>query len=110
MPTMNDLGVAIGASPKPVKERRTVRVDLSTFAVYGEKGPLKRIGTVTHYVERHGARTPTGGVFTAHRLTVRLRDDSHDWVGQVSKNEMNRKNSRKTVILRPFEDSNDPAS
>ena len=106
--TMQDLGEAIGALPKQEKERRAVRVNLSTFAVYGgTKGPLgNRIGSVLRYTERQGARTPTGGKYTAHRLTVRLRGDVHEWVGQVSKVEMDRKSTHKVVNLRPMETKN----
>lgn len=108
MPTMNDLGVAIGALPKEekAKDRRTVRVDLATFAVYpeGGGGNVKRIGTVLRYTERQGARTPTGGVYTAHRLSVRLRGDDRDWVGQISNAELARKSARKTVNLRPLDE------
>lgn len=104
--TMNDLGEAIGALPKEEKERRTVRVNTATMTVYPPAGNgLKRIGTVLTYVERQGARTPTGGVFDAHRLTVRLKDDPRDWVGQISNDELKRKNPRKTVILRPLEEN-----
>ena len=104
MTTMNDLGEAIGALPKQEKERRTVRVDLETMTVYDAKVNRTRIGTVLRYTERQGARTPTGGIYTAHRLTVRLHDDPRDWVGQISKDEMSRKTERKTVILRPLGD------
>jgi len=39
------------------KERKTVRVDLATFAVYqGTNGPRKRIGTVLRYVENQANR------------------------------------------------------
>lgn len=100
--TMNDLGVAIGALPKKEKERRTVRVDLSRMTVYPPTGRLNRIGSILRYTERQGARTPTGGKYTAHRLTVRLRDNDRDWVGQISNAELQRKNPRKTVILRPL--------
>ena len=103
MPTMNDLGEAIGALPKEEKERRRVRVDTATMTVYPPAGyGLHRIGTVLCYTERQGARTPTGGKYTAHRLTVRLRDDPRDWIGQISKAEMDRKSPRKTVTLRPL--------
>jgi len=98
MTTMNDLGVAIGATPKPSKERMTVRVDLSTFAVFkGTNGPRKRIGTVVRYVENGANRTPTGGRYTSRRLTVRLTGDDRDWVGQFKNGEY------KVVILRPLE-------
>ena len=104
----NAVGKAIGALPKEEKERRTVRVDVATMAVYPPAGEgASRIGSILTYVERQGARTPTGGVFTSHRLTVRLRGDDRDWVGQISKEELNRKNGRKTVILRPLEGKTD---
>jgi hypothetical protein len=97
VPTINDLGVAIGALPKPEKERLTVRVDLDTFAVYqGTKGPRKRIGNVKVYVENEANRTPTGGRYTSRRLTVKLRGDDRDWVGQF------RKDEKSVVILRPL--------
>lgn len=81
------------------KERRTVRVDLSTFSVYqGTDGPRKRIGVVTEYVENTGARTPSKGKFTSRRLTARFSDDDRKWVGQF-------KNGEKTVIiLRPLDE------
>jgi len=79
------------------KERKTVRVDLATFAVYqGTNGPRKRIGTVLCYVENQANKTPTGGRYTSRRLTVRLTGDDRDWVGQFKKDET------KTVILRPL--------
>ena len=91
------VGEAIGATPTPVKERRTVRVDTKTFAVYQHKnGPRKRIGTVTHYVVNEANRTPTGGRYTSRRLTVRLTGDPRDWVGQFKKDE------KTVVILRPL--------
>jgi hypothetical protein len=69
--TMQDLGEAIGATPKVEKERRTVRVAISTMTVYPPAGKgANRIGSIVRYIEREGARTPSGGVFTAHRLTV----------------------------------------
>jgi len=78
------------------KERKTVRVDLATFAVYqGTNGPRKRIGTVLRYVENQANRTPTGGRYVSRRLTVRLTGDDRDWVGQFKKDET------KVVILRP---------
>ena len=88
------------------KERRTVRVDVSTMTVYPLAGKrLSRIGTVLRYTERQGARTPTGGIYTAHRLTVRLRDTPDVvWVGQLSNDELKRKSPRKTVILRPLDE------
>jgi|KBSSwiStaDraftv2_1062776.scaffolds.fasta_scaffold1326537_2 hypothetical protein len=80
-------------------ERRTVRVDTETFAVYPETGRRRyedRIGTVVELVTNDGARTPSGGKFTSRRLTVRLRGDDRRWVGQF-------KNGEKThVILRPL--------
>lgn len=93
---MNDLGVAIGALPKQEKERLTVRADVETFAVYPEKGPRHRIGTVLQYVVNDACRTPTGGKFQSRRLTVRLRGDDRDWVGQF------RKGEKTVVILRPL--------
>lgn len=81
-----------------VEERVTVRVDTTTFAVYqGTNGPRKRIGTVLHYVENDGARTPSGGKFQSRRLTVRLSGDDRDWVGQFKSDE------KTVVILRPLE-------
>ncbi len=92
------VGEAIGASPKPEKERITVRVDIPTMAVYkGTNGPRKRIGTVVRFVENEANRTPTGGRYTSRRLTVRLRGDDRDWVGQFKKDE------HTVVILRPLE-------
>lgn len=92
------VGEAIGATPTPVKERITVRVDTETFAVYhGKNGPRRRIGTVLHYVENGANRTPTGGKYTSRRLTVRLQGDDRDWVGQF------RKDEKSTVILRPLD-------
>lgn len=81
------------------KERRTVRIDLDTFAVYqGANGPRRRIGTVTHYVENDGARTPSGGRFQSRRLTVKFPNDDRKWVGQF-------RNGEKTVVqLRPLTD------
>lgn len=79
------------------KERRTVRIDLDTFAVYqGVNGPRKRIGTVTHYVENDGARTPSKGKFTSRRLTARLVGDDRKWVGQFKNGE------KSVIILRPL--------
>jgi hypothetical protein len=90
------VGQAIQAAPKPSKERITVRVDTTTFAVYqGKNGPRRRIGTVTHYVKNEANRTPTGGRYTSRRLTVRLRGDDRDWVGQFKKDE------KIVVILHP---------
>lgn len=95
--TMNDLGVAIGATTKPTKERRTVRVDLNKFFVYTETG-RKPIGIVTRYVENTGARTPSGGKYVSRRLTVRFPDDERQWVGQFKSGE------HRFVILRPIGD------
>ena len=95
MTTMNDLGITIGALPKPEKERRTVRVDLSTSKVYTKTGH-KPIGIVQRFVENEANRTPTGGKYTSRRLTVRLRGDDRDWVGQFKKDE------KTVVILRPL--------
>ena len=86
------------AESKAEKERRTVRVDMYTFAVYPEKGPRNRIGMVLRYVENDGARTPTGGKFQARRLTVRLQGDDRDWVGQFKNGE------NKKIILRPLDE------
>src|SRR4051812_17652649 len=85
------------------KERRTVRVDFDTFAVYPETGhrtPSRRIGTVVEYVVNHGARIrtkrSTSGPFTSRRLTARLDGDDRKWVGQMKKDETEK------VILRPL--------
>lgn len=77
------------------EDRKHVRVDLEKFDVFPEKGHLKRIGKVVKYVERQGAKTPTGGRFTARRITVRLTDGTL-WVGQFKNGE-----TRK-IILRPL--------
>lgn len=71
-------------------DSRTVKVDLDTFAVYPETGYRKsanRIGTVLEYVKNEGARTPSGGKFTSHRITVKLTGDSRRWVGQFKTGE-----------------------
>ena len=104
MPTMNDLGEAIGALPKEKKERRTVRVDLSTFGVYPDKdgGNYRKIGTVIQYTENQGARTPSGGKYVARRLTVRLAEDDRKWVGQISNANYAKSGRRKAVTLRPL--------
>ena len=82
-------------------DRRTVKVDPSTFAVFSETGS-KRIGTVLSLTVNEANRTPTGGRYTSRRLTVRLReDDERLWVGQVKNTEWERKTHRKTVILHP---------
>ena len=81
------------------EERRTVRVDLNTFAVYPETGPRKyedRVGNVVSYTTNDGARTPSGGKFVSRRLAVRFRDDSRRWVGQFKNDE------KVLVILRPL--------
>jgi hypothetical protein len=81
------------------EERRTVRVDTDTFAVYPETGPRTydtRIGAIVELVTNDGARTPSGGKFTSRRLTVRFRDDSRRWVGQFKNDE------KVLVILRPL--------
>jgi hypothetical protein len=89
------------------KERRTVRVDLDTLAVYPETGhrnSLNRIGTVVEYVVNHGARIrtkrSTSGPFTSRRLTARLNGDDRKWVGQMKKDETEK------VILRPLGNGN----
>lgn len=95
----------VASIPTPTEERRTVRVDTDTFAVYPETGPRtygNRIGAVVQYVTNDGARTPTGGKFTSRRVTVRLWGDERRWVGQF-------RNGEKTiVILRTL--SNDDAT
>jgi hypothetical protein len=85
------------------KERRTVRVDFDTLAVYPETGyrnSSNRIGTVVEYVVNHGARIrtkrSTSGPFTSRRLTARLNGDDRKWVGQMKKDETEK------VILRPL--------
>jgi hypothetical protein len=85
------------------KERRTVRVDFDTLAVYPETGyrnSSNRIGTVVEYVVNHGARIrtkrSTSGPFTSRRLTARLNGDDRKWVGQMKKDE------EEKVILRPL--------
>lgn len=93
------VGQAIGATAPEKKERRTVRVNLDTFAVYPETGhrnAANRIGTVVHYVVNEGARTPSKGKYTSRRLTVRLTGDDRKWVGQFKSGET------ETVILRPL--------
>lgn len=96
------VGLALGATPTTPpeeKERRTVRVDLETFAVYlpmGNRIPANRIGWVVHYVVNDGARTPSKGKYTSRRLTVRLTGDNRKWVGQF------RNGEKTTVILRPL--------
>ena len=81
------------------EERRTVRVDTDTFAVYPETGPRTysaRIGAVVQYVTNDGARTPSGGKYISRRVTVRLWGDDRRWVGQF-------KNDEKTlIVLRPL--------
>lgn len=97
--TMDDLGRAIGAQPKASKERRTVRVNTDTFAVYPLDGPRSdrtRIGQVVQYVRNDGARTPSGGRYVSRRVTVRLTGDSRRWVGQFKSGESEK------VILRPL--------
>jgi hypothetical protein len=89
------------------KERRTVRVDLQTFAVYPAVGEgANRIGTIVEYVRNDGARirtrNGTSGPFTSHRLTAKFPDDDRSWVGQIKNEEMAKKTGRKSVILRPF--------
>jgi hypothetical protein len=92
---------------KKTKERRTVRVDLETLAVYPETGyrnSFNRIGTVVEYVVNHGARIrtkrSTSGPFTSRRLTARLYGDDRKWVGQLKKDE------KEKVILRPLGNDN----
>jgi hypothetical protein len=89
------------------KERRTVRVDFDTLAVYPETGhrnSFNRIGTVVEYVVNHGARIrtkrSTSGPFTSRRLTARLNGDDRKWVGQMKKDETEK------VILRPLGNGN----
>jgi hypothetical protein len=80
---------------RPTEERRTVRVDTETFAVYPETGPrtyATRIGAVVQYVTNDGARTPSGGKFTSRRVTVRLWGDDRRWVGQF-------KNDEKVLVI-----------
>lgn len=98
-PTMDDLGRAIGAQPKTKGERRTVRVNLDTFAVYpldGYRNERNRIGSVVQYVRNDGARTPSGGRYTSRRITVRLTGDSRRWVGTFKSGE------KEIVRLRPL--------
>src|SRR3954468_19503138 len=85
------------------KERRTVRVDFDTLAVYPEtrhRNSSNRSGTVVEYVVNYGARIrtkrSTSGPFTSRRLTVRLNGDDRKWVGQMKKDETEK------VILRPL--------
>ena len=94
------------------KQRRTVRVDLDTLTVYpsvGEGG--KRIGIVREYARNEGARIrtskKTSSPFTSHRLTVKLTGDDRMWVGQIKNEEMEKKTTRKAVILRPAPVKND---
>src|SRR3954462_6572438 len=100
-----------GTQKKPKagsKERRTVRVDFDTLAVYPETGhrnSSNRIGTVVEYVVNHGARIrtkrSTSGPFTSRRLTARLNGDDRKWVGQMKKDETEK------VILRPLGSNGD---
>src|SRR3954467_4322844 len=90
------------------KERRTVRVDFDTLAVYPETGyrnSSNRIGTVIEYVVNYGARIrtkrSTSGPFTSRRLTARLNGDERKWVGQMKKDETEK------VILRPLGSNGD---
>jgi len=92
---------------KKSKERRTVRVDLKTLAVYPETGyrnSFNRIGTVVEYVVNYGARIrtkrSTSRPFTSRRLTARLNGDDRKWVGQLKKDETEK------VILRPLGNDN----
>lgn len=82
-------------------DRKTVRVDLNTLQVYPATGSGKygRIGIVTEYVTNDGSRTPSGGKFESHRITVKLIGDDTRWVGQISNEEL-AKTGRKTVKLR----------
>src|SRR3954468_1721723 len=89
------------------KERRTVRVDFDTLAVYPETGyrnSSNRIGTVIEYVVNYGARIrtkrSTSGPFTSRRLTARLNGDDRKWVDQLKKDE------KEKVILRPLVNGN----
>ena len=89
------VGEAIGASPKPSKERREVRVELDNMGVYTPTG-RRKIGWVLRHVKNEANRTPTGGRYTSRRITVRFKDDLRDWVGQFKKDEYKR------VILHPL--------
>lgn len=95
--TPKELAAVFQSEERPQDERRHVRVDLSTFAVYhGLNGPKRRVGTITRYVVNEAGRTPTGGRFTAHRLTVKFTGEDSEWVGQL------RKGETRKVILRPL--------
>ena len=96
VPTMNDLGEAIGALPKPAKERPVVSCDIETMDVWGLT-PLgriskKRFGRLLHFKEAPNV-TPTGGRYVSRRVTVR-RADGTLWVGQF-------RNGATVVQLRP---------
>lgn len=69
------------------KQRLVIRFDPTTQKVYREgtknraEGNRLQGATVTHMVINEGARTPTGGVFTSTRFTVKY--DNRTWVGQT---------------------------
>lgn len=77
--------------------RMIVRFDPNTLSVY--RGDAKRKtrngilkgATVTNFVVREGARTPTGGTFTSRRMTIRYQGNV--WYGQM-------KNGTDRVTLR----------
>lgn len=70
-------------------DRMVIRFDPATQIVY--KGNAKRKtrngilrgASVIEYVERIGARTPTGGVFTSRRMTITYQGSR--WYGQCRK-------------------------
>ena len=96
------VGKAIGATAPKEKVRMMVRVDFFNMGVYDGN---RRMGIVQSYTKNEGARTPTGGKFTSHRVTVKLTGDDRVWVGQF-KNDVMKRPGRKNVILRLLEDEN----
>lgn len=69
----------------PKDERILVRFDVDKVEAQVPRGPNagKRIGTVTHFVERP-AETPTGGKYTSRKFRVTM-PGGRVWYGTVKK-------------------------
>jgi hypothetical protein len=86
-------------------DRLVIRFDPDTMNIYREgtkrnvDGNRLRGAVVTHFSRNEGARTPTGGLFTAIRFTISYQ--GRKWVGQT-------KGGTDVVRLRPMPTTNGP--
>lgn len=66
--------------PREGEDRLTVRFDPDKLAVYRAKGHRKPVpGLILLHYKETPSVTPTGGHYTARRLTVRTRDGKKWW-------------------------------